>query len=59
MKLLTFVFITLLLLCVALIAGPNVGDPAPNFTLPDTTYTYHNLTDYQYKVVLLNFGQTT
>ncbi|TES94053.1 MAG: redoxin domain-containing protein [Candidatus Cloacimonadota bacterium] len=39
-------------------AGPNIGDPAPDFTLPDTTYTYHTLSDYQGNVVFLNFGQS-
>jgi hypothetical protein len=47
-----------MLFAAALLAGPNVGDPAPNFTLPDTGYVYHSLTDYMYHVILLNHGQT-
>lgn len=52
-------FAIFVLLCVPLFAGPNVGDPAPNFTCPDTNYVYHTLTDYRYDVVFLNFGQST
>ena len=42
-----------------LIAGPNPGDPAPNFTLPDSTGANHQLVDYAGKVVMLNFWQST
>lgn len=35
--------------------GPEPGEPAPNFTLPDTSYTNHSLSDFKGKVVLLNF----
>jgi hypothetical protein len=59
MRYLLLVIVFTLLLAVLLIAGPNIGDPAPNFTLPDTTYTYHSLSDYQYNVVLVNHGQST
>jgi len=41
-----------------LIAGPNPGDPAPNFTLPDSAGVNHQLTSYRGKVVLLNFWQS-
>ncbi len=58
MKLLMYVCVFLLLFAVVLMAGPNIGDPAPNFTLPDTAYVYHTLTDYMYNVVLVNHGQT-
>jgi thiol-disulfide isomerase/thioredoxin len=37
----------------------NVGDSAPNFTLPDTAWVNHQLTDYRGQVVLLNFWQHT
>jgi hypothetical protein len=47
-----------LLLCAPLLAGPGIGQPAPDFTCPDTGYVYHTLTDYQYNVVWLNFGQS-
>lgn len=33
--------------------GPQVGDPAPDFTLTDTQGVEHTLSDYQGKVVLL------
>lgn len=59
MRIIMFVCAVLLLLSSALLAGPNVGQPAPNFSLPDTGYTYHSLSDYQYDVVLLMHGQTS
>jgi len=42
----------------ASIAGPGVGDPAPNFTLPDSANRNRSLSDYtpgHNKVVMLNF----
>jgi peroxiredoxin len=42
-----------------LMAAPGVGDPAPNFTLPDTAGVNHQLTDYAGKVVSLFFWQST
>jgi peroxiredoxin len=42
-----------------LMAAPGVGDPAPNFTLPDTAGVDHQLTDYAGKVVQLFFWQST
>lgn len=54
----------LILACVAVLA-PNaalavlqVGDPAPNFTVQDTAYRNHSLTDYRGKVVTLLFWQS-
>jgi peroxiredoxin len=38
-----------------LFAGPNVGDPAPNFTLPDTALVNHQLSEYRGKVVQVFF----
>ncbi|OYD15315.1 hypothetical protein CH330_01855 [candidate division WOR-3 bacterium JGI_Cruoil_03_51_56] len=38
---------------------PQPGDSAPDFTLPDTAYVNHSLSDYLGKVVLLNFWQST
>ena len=42
-----------------MMAGPGVGDPAPNFTLPDTAGVNHSLADYAGKVVHLFFWQST
>ena len=42
-----------------MMAYPAVGDPAPNFTLPDTAGVNHQLTDYAGKVVQLFFWQST
>ena len=36
-------------------AGPQIGDLAPNFTLPDTAYVNHQLVDYRGQVVMLFF----
>lgn len=33
--------------------GPQVGDPAPDFTLEDTSETEHMLSAYQDQVLLL------
>jgi len=53
------IIMALVLVPGALIAGPNPGDTAPNFTLPDTAGVNHSLTDYQGKVVQLFFWQST
>ncbi len=37
----------------------HVGDPAPDFTLPDTAYVNHSLSEWRGRVVLLNFWQST
>lgn len=37
-------------------AFPQVGDAAPIFSLPDIRGTWHTLSDYQGKVVYLEFG---
>jgi hypothetical protein len=39
-------------------AWPHPGDPAPNFTLPDTAHVMHSLSEYQGKVVQLFFWET-
>jgi hypothetical protein len=49
----------LLLAPAMLVAGPQVGSPAPNFTLPDTAYVNHSLLGYRGKVVQLFFWQST
>jgi hypothetical protein len=50
----------LLLLALAspALAVLQVGQTAPDFSLPDTAGTYHSLSEYRGKVVLLNFWQS-
>ncbi|MGH9321170.1 MAG: peroxiredoxin family protein [Vicinamibacteria bacterium] len=38
--------------------GPQVGQPVPDFTLPDLEGKEHPLSDYRGKVVVLNFWAT-
>ena len=40
-------------------AWPQPGTPAPDFTLPDTASVNHSLYDYQGQVVQLFFWQST
>ena len=42
-----------------LMAWPQVGEVAPDFTLPDTAYVNHSLSDYRGSVVQLFFWQST
>jgi peroxiredoxin Q/BCP len=49
------VFVILAAVPALTMAWPQPGDPAPNFTLPDSAGTDHQLTDYAGKVVMLNF----
>jgi hypothetical protein len=42
-----------------MMAYPVVGNPAPNFTLPDTAGVNHSLSDYAGNVVQLFFWQST
>jgi len=37
------------------VAGPGIGDPAPNFTLPDSAGVNRSLTNYRGRVAMLNF----
>jgi hypothetical protein len=46
------------LACNAFIPTPDVGRKAPNFSLPDTSWVEHSLTEFRGKVVLLNFWQS-
>ena len=39
----------------AAFAGPGIGTPAPEFMLTDVDGNYHSLSDYEGKVILLNF----
>ena len=41
-----------------LVAWPHPGEPAPNFTLPDTANVNHSLTDYAGSVVQLFFWES-
>ncbi len=41
------------------VAWPQPGTVAPNFTLPDTASVNHSLYDYQGQVVQLFFWQST
>ncbi len=36
-------------------AGPEIGQPAPDFSLPDQNGKIHRLTDYLGKTVILAF----
>ncbi len=45
----------LLLAPVLLLAGPNPGDPAPDFYIPDTAGNYHYLSSYQGRTIQLFF----
>jgi hypothetical protein len=42
-----------------LMAWPQPGTTAPNFTIPDTAWANHSLSDYRGKVVQLLFWQST
>ncbi len=55
-------FFAVLLMVLALtptaaLAVLNVGDPAPDFAIPDTAWVNHHLTEWRGKVVLLQFWQ--
>ena len=49
----------LALIPVLALAGPNVGDQAPDFSVPDTTGTMHSLSEFHGKVVQLFFWSNT
>ena len=38
-----------------LIGGPGVGEPAPDFTEPDTAGQLHSLSDFKYNTIMLHF----
>ncbi len=55
-KILPFAAMALALcLAPAAFAGPGTGSPAPDFTLYDVNGKAHSLSDYEGKVILLNF----
>lgn len=39
-------------------AGPDVGDPAPDFALPDSNGVKHSMSDFKGKAILLQFWQS-
>ena len=49
--------LALLALAPSAFAVLNVGDPAPDFNIPDTAGMNHHLTEWRGKVVLLQFWQ--
>ncbi len=52
------VLLTMLALApTAALAVLNVGDQAPNFSIPDTAWVNHSLSEYRGKVVLIQFWQ--
>ena len=53
--LISVVLLTSLALVAPMQARLNVGDPAPDFSLPDVNGEYHSLSDYEGQVVLINF----
>lgn len=55
-KTVLFALLSLLVLApAAALAGPQVGDPAPDFSLPDTAWVMQQFSQYRGQVVLLNF----
>jgi hypothetical protein len=49
----------LALLPVLALAGPQIGDAAPDFSVPDTTGTMYSLSGFHGKVVQLFFWSNT
>ncbi len=49
----------LVLLPLPATARLQVGQTAPNFTLPDTAWVNHQLVEFRGQVVLLNFWAST
>jgi hypothetical protein len=58
MKKLSYALLALALACGIAGAWPLPGEPAPNFSLPDSAGQYHSLSDYLGKAVMLNFWQS-
>ncbi len=40
-------------------SAPNIGDPAPSFSIPDTNLVYHSLSDFNGRIVVLNLWQSS
>jgi peroxiredoxin len=49
----------LVLLAGLALAWPQPGEPAPNFSVPDTAGVYHSLASYRGSVVQLFFWAST
>jgi len=59
MRLLFLALVAVILVPAAVAAYPPPGSPAPDFTLPDTAYVNHSLSDYHGQVVWMLFWQST
>ena len=59
MRKLLLALVVLAAIPVMVMAWPQPGTLAPNFTLPDTASVNHSLYDYQGQVVQLFFWQST
>jgi|GEM_PF-1093156 len=63
MKVTRLLPLTLLLLLVCMVptamAALSVGNPAPDFTLKDVNNMDHSLSDFEGKVVMILFWQST
>lgn len=55
MKLLSAVILPLMVSSAVSLAGPGIGDPAPDFTEVDTAYVPRSLSEFRGNVILLNF----
>lgn len=51
----TGMFAAAMLLASAAFAAPQVGDPAPDFTLPGSDGAEHTLSDYRGRYVVIAF----
>lgn len=54
---LVMLLMVLVLAPTAAFAVLHVGDPAPNFNIPDTAWVNHSLTEFRGKVVMILFWQ--
>lgn len=55
LRMVSILAVTFMLLSTASLAGPVVGDPAPDFCEPDTASVPHCLSAYQGNCILLTF----
>jgi hypothetical protein len=59
MRIRVLLFALLALAAAPALARLQVGQTAPNFTLPDTAGVNHQLSEFRGQVVLLNFWAST